>query len=257
MRSAAMRTRIDQFGLHVPTWVFYCGLDYTEETKVQKAVFERIAKHARQWLGQQREPEVLGQESGSCPGRLLTCTTSPGSARRSGSWPTTFTPALSTRRDMEGRRLRGTLPSTMMRVLLGAHHHLSGKSCPVRSTVRWHSDTVICVNGQECLHNMVVLVPIQLLVDYWLPPREADLLGGRFPQRQRACRCAGTFEHRLVADQLARRHHGRSEAGAKSNPACQVPFAPAAYRQQGYFNSFVVAYSHSTCCAKSRASRRL
>lgn len=244
MRSAAMRTRIDQFGLRVPTWVFYCGLDYAEETKVQKAVFERIAKHARQWLGQQREPEVLGQVIGFLPWSASYLYDKSRVSETQWELADDFSHLLCQPDPVWKAGDCEDFSSTMMRLFWALTTTcpevapLCLQYCPLAL------DTVICVNGQECLHNMVVLVPIQLLVDYWLPPREADLLGGRFPRRQKGLPVLVLESTDWSLTNWQDDTMAALKLEQKSNPRVRYPFAPGAYRQQGYFNSFVVAYSY-------------
>ncbi len=243
IRTGALRTCISQFGLKIPTWVFYCGLDYAEETKVQTRVWQNLVAHASSWLVDSSEPEVLGQVLGFLPWSASYLFDKSRSGSKDWDMADDFSHLLC---EPDSKFKSGDcedFSSTMMRLFYSLSQTpdllpIIHQYCPLVM------DTIITVNGKDCLHNMVVLAPWQLLVDHWLPPHQADLAASRFPDRRAnlPVLIVESTDWSLVDwshDRLA-----KSRLTQYSHPRIRYPFPPSGFQQQGYFKAFVVAYSY-------------
>lgn len=242
IRTGALRTCISQFGLKIPTWVFYCGLDYAEETKVQTKVWENLIAHARSWLPESDSPEILGQVLGFLPWSASYLFDKSRSGSKDWDMADDFSHLLCEPDPVFKSGDCEDFSSTIMRLFYSLSQTnllpLVHQYCPLVM------DTIITVNGKDCLHNMVVLAPWQLLVDHWLPPHQADLAASRFPDRRAdlPVLILESTDWSLVDwsnDRLA-----QCRLTQHSHPRIRYPFPPSGFKQQNYFKAFVVAYSY-------------
>jgi hypothetical protein len=240
IRTGALRTCISQFGLKIPTWVFYCGLDYAEETKVQTQVWQNLIAHARSWADS--EPEVLGQVLGFLPWSASYLFDKSRSGSKDWDMADDFSHLLC---EPDTKYKSGDcedFSSTMMRLFYSLSQTtllpLIHQYCPLVM------DTIITVNGKDCLHNMVVLAPWQLLVDHWLPPHQADLAASHFPDRRADLPVLILESTDWSLVDWSRDRLAKSRLTQHSHPRVRYPFPPSGFQQQGYFKAFVVAYSY-------------
>lgn len=234
---------VDHYGLSVPRWVFFLGLDH-KQCKIDRQLYKAVAAHVRKWTAS--EPEVLGQLVGFLPWHFVEYQQDLEWDPEQEEWVEgdEFDNPLS---QPFGDKQGDCEDLTRMMLLCfdqipSVVQSLKDKYCCCAL------DTVIYDSG---FHSMCVLIPWATLDSVWLPPKHRQPLLSASSSKDRyelpVLVIESTDRTRTEFARSGQRYDWFSEfvdrelAGVEFRGS--FPFVDKSYRRQGYFQRFLTLYS--------------
>lgn len=233
---------VEQYGLSVPRWVFFLGLDHSH-CKIDPKIFDAIKTHTLRWT--QSEPEVLGQTTGFLAWQV--------EYQQDQAWnPDTEEWEDSDEFDnplaQPFEKKQGDCED-MTRMMLLCFSQVPLQLCPLKSKYcACALDTVIrCPGSEDGLHAMCVLIPWCTLDQRWLPQQHrkpnsdkmyelpilvlesTDRTRTEFKRSQQAYDWFSNWVHDNLFGRETRK--------------CSYPFVDKSYRAQSFYKKFMTLYS--------------